>query len=90
MSSLFNSIVGIDGALRALGSALNTAFADIWCVAIFVLVDVATPYAIQALNNVGLYQGIGATVFTNFILILKFTLCDQWKMGMKSMGLVIP
>lgn len=85
MAGIFSGILGLDSAIKTLMSGLNSAFGDIWCVAIFVLVDVVSPYAVRFLDSAGLYQGIGANIFTNFLLVLKFTLCDQWK---KQMGII--
>ena len=87
MSNMVNGLMGLDSAIGAITKALGSAFADIWCVAIFVLVDLASPYGVQFLNSVGLYQGVGSMVYQNFLLILKFTLCDNWKSQMKLMGL---
>lgn len=84
--SLTQSLFGLQGAIDTVMKSLGNAFADIWCVAIFVLIDLASPYLSSTLYNMGLLNGVGTQIFQNFLLVLKLQVCDDWK-GKFKMGL---
>lgn len=83
--NFYQSLMGIQGALDTITKSLGNTFADIWCVAIFVLIDLATPYLSNTLFNMGLLQGVGTQIFQNLIFVLKLQVCEDWK-GKLKMG----
>ncbi len=82
---VFSAIFGASGAIETVLKSLSNLFNDIWCVAIFTLVDIATPYVRQALSGTGLLEGIGGTIFSNMQLILKLGICEEWKSKLGAM-----
>ena len=84
--SVANSLFGLQGVIDTVTNSLGNAFGDIWCVAIFVLIDMVTPYVSQFLFNMGFMGGIGSVIFNNFILVLKLQVCEEWKGKFKIHG----
>lgn len=66
-------------------NATNTAMGDLYCIAIFTLVDVALPYISPILTNMGLLTGVGGLAFTNFVQIMKLTMYTQYCANFKML-----
>lgn len=79
----FGSLFGLDHLGKVISNAVGSVFADIWCVAIFVLIDVAQPYVSNMLGASGLLTGVGGTFYENLIQVLKLQIFQEWKGAFK-------
>jgi hypothetical protein len=72
-------IIGLSKLGKVLSDAVSSVFADIWCVAIFVLIDVAVPMVTPIISGTGLLTGVGGQIFANMIHVLKLQVFSEWK-----------
>lgn len=77
--SAMQGIFGISSLGEVIQNAFGNVFADIWCVALFTLVDIANPYVYNMLNSSGLMNGVGGNLYSNMIQVLKLQLFAEWK-----------
>jgi hypothetical protein len=69
--------------------AFGNVFADIWIVALHTLVDIVNPYVSSMLNGTGLLSGMGGTIYSNFVNVLKLQLFMEWKDKFNDPGMAV-
>lgn len=79
-------VFGLSQLGKVITNAVSSVFADIWCVAIFVLIDIASPMVSGLLSGTGLLQGVGGQIYGNLIHVLKLQVFSEWKGAFKFGG----
>lgn len=77
--SVLGGLFGIQSALDTITNSIGNVFSDIWVVALFVLIDVVSPYITSALNSTGMLTGVGGTIYANVVHVMKLQMFNDWK-----------
>lgn len=77
--STLQGLFGFTSLTEVIQNAFGNVFADIWCVALFTLVDLGSPHVQMLLNSTGMLNGLGGTLYYNLVHVLKLQLFAEWK-----------